>query len=335
MTLGVVEFAAATSRRRMNEDSHLARPPLLHRRRHGRGPRRRGSASALAVSSSSPVFPAGTIILLDSDVVFGRAAESDVPLAADGTVSGRHARVFRRDGSPYLEDLGSTNGTYVNGQPLAAERLLRPGTSSPSAPPSWSTRSPHDARRRRVRRRHAHGDDAPDERGFPSGAAAPVRDRRRHGRGPRRRGRLRARRLHVRGARRHDGPAGGAAPHHHRRGQHAHPRDVGARRRHGRHGDDDHGRAGGRTQRCRSGTSATPAPTCGAVACCSRCPTTTRWSASWCAAARSRPRRPSATRRRTSSPAPSAPSRHWRSTRGRSRRRRATSSCSPPTASAT
>ena len=76
---------------------------------------------------SSPVFPAGTIILLDSDVVFGRAAESDVPLAADGTVSGRHARVFRRDGSPYLEDLGSTNGTYVNGQPLAAERLLRPG----------------------------------------------------------------------------------------------------------------------------------------------------------------------------------------------------------------
>ena len=54
-------------------------------------------------------------------------AESDVPLAADGTVSGRHARVFRRDGSPYLEDLGSTNGTFVNGQPLAAERLLRPG----------------------------------------------------------------------------------------------------------------------------------------------------------------------------------------------------------------
>ena len=76
---------------------------------------------------SSPVFPVGTIILLDADVVFGRAAESDVPLTADGTVSGRHARVFRRDGSPYLEDLGSTNGTFVNGQPLAAERRLRPG----------------------------------------------------------------------------------------------------------------------------------------------------------------------------------------------------------------
>ena len=76
---------------------------------------------------SSPVFPPGTIILLDNDVVFGRAADSDVPLTSDATVSGRHARVFRRDGSPYLEDLGSTNGTYVNGQPLAAERLLRPG----------------------------------------------------------------------------------------------------------------------------------------------------------------------------------------------------------------
>jgi hypothetical protein len=79
------------------------------------------------VVRSSPVFPVGTIILLDSDVVFGRSADSDVPLAADGTVSGRHARVFRRDGSPYLEDLGSTNGTFVNGQPLAAERMLRAG----------------------------------------------------------------------------------------------------------------------------------------------------------------------------------------------------------------
>ena len=76
---------------------------------------------------SSPVFPSGTIILLENDVVFGRAADSDVPLTSDATVSGRHARVFRRDGSSYLEDLGSTNGTYVNGQPLAAERLLRPG----------------------------------------------------------------------------------------------------------------------------------------------------------------------------------------------------------------
>ena len=76
---------------------------------------------------SSPVFPSGTIILLDNDVVFGRADACDVPLTSDATVSGRHARVFRRDGSPYLEDLGSTNGTYVNGQPLAAERLLRPG----------------------------------------------------------------------------------------------------------------------------------------------------------------------------------------------------------------
>ena len=76
---------------------------------------------------ASPVFPAGTIILLDTDVVFGRAEDSDVPLVADGTVSGRHARVFKREGSPYLEDLGSTNGTFVNGQPLAAERRLRPG----------------------------------------------------------------------------------------------------------------------------------------------------------------------------------------------------------------
>ena len=78
---------------------------------------------------SSPVFPSGTIILLENDVVFGRAADSDVPLTSDATVSGRHAPVFRRDGSSYLEDLGSTNGTYVNGHRVSAPTPMHRGDS--------------------------------------------------------------------------------------------------------------------------------------------------------------------------------------------------------------
>jgi hypothetical protein len=75
----------------------------------------------------SPAFPAGTLVLCDDTVVFGRGPEADAVLEGDDFASGRHARVFRRDDAVYVEDLGSTNGTFVNGQRLAAERLLRPG----------------------------------------------------------------------------------------------------------------------------------------------------------------------------------------------------------------
>jgi hypothetical protein len=75
----------------------------------------------------SPVFPNGTLVLLDDDVVFGRAPECDVVLDGDGTVSARHARAGRRDDGVMVEDLGSTNGTFVNGERLAAARALRFG----------------------------------------------------------------------------------------------------------------------------------------------------------------------------------------------------------------
>jgi len=50
---------------------------------------------------------------LSDEVTVGRAPGCGVSLP-DTTVSQLHARVFRRDGSFYLEDLGSTNGTWLN-----------------------------------------------------------------------------------------------------------------------------------------------------------------------------------------------------------------------------
>jgi len=70
----------------------------------------------------------GTRFDLDvAELTIGRATGCHVPLPDDTFASTLHARVFERDGSVYVEDLGSTNGTYVNGMRLAAPVVLRPG----------------------------------------------------------------------------------------------------------------------------------------------------------------------------------------------------------------
>jgi pSer/pThr/pTyr-binding forkhead associated (FHA) protein len=60
-----------------------------------------------------------TVPLGGAPVTFGRGAECTVPLA-DEYVSTQHARLLFHDGQWYVEDLGSTNGTY-----LGNERLTR------------------------------------------------------------------------------------------------------------------------------------------------------------------------------------------------------------------
>jgi hypothetical protein len=76
---------------------------------------------------SSPLYPPGTLVRLDADVTFGRAPECDVVLEGDPYASGRHALVFRRGDGHYVRDLGSTNGTHVDGHAIVAEHRLRPG----------------------------------------------------------------------------------------------------------------------------------------------------------------------------------------------------------------
>lgn len=56
----------------------------------------------------------------------GRGRECDIALKA-GDLSRMHARFFDQDGGLWLEDLGSTNGSYVNEQRLAQRVQLRPG----------------------------------------------------------------------------------------------------------------------------------------------------------------------------------------------------------------
>ena len=61
------------------------------------------------------------------EVTVGRASGCGVSLAGDTFVSQLHARLYRRDGRTWVEDLGSTNGTYVNSKRLTSPVSLRRG----------------------------------------------------------------------------------------------------------------------------------------------------------------------------------------------------------------
>lgn len=64
---------------------------------------------------------------LRDEVTVGRAGGCGVLLADDTFVSQLHARVFRRDGDLFVEDLGSTNGTYLNKKKVTAPVPIRKG----------------------------------------------------------------------------------------------------------------------------------------------------------------------------------------------------------------
>jgi FHA domain len=59
-------------------------------------------------------------------LVIGRALACEVTID-DSYASGRHARLYDRDGHVYIEDLNSTNGTHVNGARVHAQQELRQG----------------------------------------------------------------------------------------------------------------------------------------------------------------------------------------------------------------
>jgi hypothetical protein len=86
-------------------------------------PRRR---SRLVVVES-PELPEGTEIDMARDLIAGRDEALDIPLGADGYASGRHARFAHGQNGDVVEDLRSTNGTFVNGDRLSGRRVLQSG----------------------------------------------------------------------------------------------------------------------------------------------------------------------------------------------------------------
>ncbi len=90
----------------------------------------RGSASGeseLVVEDSEVLAPQTRFTVRDGETSIGRSAASDIVLKSDDYASGRHARLTRHGGLLYVEDVGSTNGTFVNGRKTVGATPLRHG----------------------------------------------------------------------------------------------------------------------------------------------------------------------------------------------------------------
>ncbi len=68
----------------------------------------------------------GQRLPLKSPLTIGRSASNNLTLD-DDWISGRHLRLRQRNGTWIVEDVGSTNGSRVNGQPLTGATRVRPG----------------------------------------------------------------------------------------------------------------------------------------------------------------------------------------------------------------
>jgi pSer/pThr/pTyr-binding forkhead associated (FHA) protein len=102
----------------------LAAAPITKRDAKKESKRERGAAQLYLID---PPARNGEVYALAEEVTVGRAPGCGVVLDDDTFVSQVHARLFRRGRETYVEDLGSTNGTLVNGERISEVTRLQRG----------------------------------------------------------------------------------------------------------------------------------------------------------------------------------------------------------------
>ena len=88
-----------------------------------RGQRKKEKSWNLSVERG-PMELRGVSIMVRGPIIVGRSPGSDIVIGA-GYVSGRHARFTLMGQNLFVEDLGSTNGTAVDGKRITEPRALR------------------------------------------------------------------------------------------------------------------------------------------------------------------------------------------------------------------
>lgn len=101
-------------------------PEVKHSKRAVRAPKgKRGNVGRFVVTE--PKAARGAAFAIGEEITIGRAATCTIGMLDDSFVSQLHARIFRDAGSTMIEDLGSTNGTYLNGKRLTTPERITKG----------------------------------------------------------------------------------------------------------------------------------------------------------------------------------------------------------------
>jgi hypothetical protein len=107
---------------RLPQESFILRPALAG------GPIGQAAHSGRLVVTASGVLDPGHEYELDATpLTIGRGGQNDVMIEADEFASARHVRIEPRRDGVWVHDLGSTNGTFVNGVRLDRPRKLATG----------------------------------------------------------------------------------------------------------------------------------------------------------------------------------------------------------------
>jgi pSer/pThr/pTyr-binding forkhead associated (FHA) protein len=113
--------------RELRAPALTAEPAAVPQAPAPRRERRPEPRASLRLRILEPAPRRGETHTIDREITVGRGGGCALVLNDDTYVSQLHARLFQQNGEGYVEDLGSTNGTYVNGKQIKGMTRLKRG----------------------------------------------------------------------------------------------------------------------------------------------------------------------------------------------------------------
>jgi hypothetical protein len=110
-----------------SQDSMILTPAAAAAAGLGRGAAAKRRSVWLVVQRSPSLEEGGEFPLNSAPLTVGRGGQNDLVLTGDEFASARHARIEVRGDGVWVQDLESTNGTYVNGSRIAGAQRLDAG----------------------------------------------------------------------------------------------------------------------------------------------------------------------------------------------------------------